>query len=241
MELLCGMMGGVIRAARAARALLTLTLLPLLLTACGHEKVVVVGDRERFRTAPDRTELNARAAALGFPSDLVYVTDSPGLTLARQSAGAFGEDGFASAYRARETGARITLLVSRGTMTARDCPERPVGRGTGGDVTCERDGEGWFRTAGGEQEYALPRDGRLIRVSGASGTVPRDLLAAAAESARPPTDAELADLLPLPPPYPGGPFLGGGPPPPGGPPPLGDGPPPGGPAPEHALRTGTTE
>jgi hypothetical protein len=181
---------------RAARVLLCLTLVPLALTACGNEKVVVVGDREPFRPAPDRTELNARAEALGFSPDLVYVTEPPGFTLAKQSVGAYGDDGFASSYWSRESGARIILVVDRGTMTAENCPEQPVGQSAGERVTCVRDGDAWYRTSGAVREYALSRSGRVIRISGEAGTVTREVLHTAAEAARRPTDSELAYLLP---------------------------------------------
>ena len=59
---------------RTARVLLPLAVLPLLLTACGTEKVVVAG-REPLVPAPDRAELHARAEALGLAPGLVHVTE----------------------------------------------------------------------------------------------------------------------------------------------------------------------
>ncbi len=180
---------------RAARSLLPLALLPALLAACGTEEVVV-GDREPVAPLPDRAELYARAEALGLAPGLIHVTESPGFTLARQSVGVYGDDGFSAAYRSHENSAQLLLLVDRGTMTAADCPEEPVGRGTGEVVHCERDGETWYRTSAGRHEYAVPEDGHLLRISAAETAVDRGALRAAALHAHRPTDAELAFLLP---------------------------------------------
>jgi hypothetical protein len=180
---------------RIARLLLPLALLPSLLTACGTEKGVTTG-REPLVPAPDRAELSARAEALGLAPELVHVTESPGFTLARQSVGVYGADGFSAAYWSRKSRARLLLLVDRGTMTAGSCPERPLGQGTGGSVGCERDGDTWYRTSEGQHEYAVPEDGHLVLISAATAAVDRDTLRAAALAAHRPTDAELALLLP---------------------------------------------
>ncbi|WP_413254428.1 hypothetical protein [Streptomyces europaeiscabiei] len=180
---------------RTARVLLPLALLPLLLTACGTEKVVVAG-REPLVPAPDRAELHARAEALGLAPGLVYVTEAPGFTLARQSVGVYGTDGFSAAYWSRKNSAQLLLLVDRGTMTAGSCPEQPLGQGTGEAVGCERDGDAWYRTSAGQHEYAVSEDGHLVRISAATAAVDRDTLRAAALAAHRPTDAELAVLLP---------------------------------------------
>lgn len=180
---------------RAARVLLPLALLPTLLTACGAEKVVVA-DREPLGPPPDRAELDARAEALGLAPALVYVTESPGFTLARQSVGVYGADGFSAAYWSRRNSAQLLLLVDRGTITADSCPEQPVGQGTGEAVGCARDGDLWYRTSAGQHEYAVPEDGHLVRVSAAETAVDRDTLRAAALAAHRPTDTELAFLLP---------------------------------------------
>ncbi|MER6154768.1 hypothetical protein ABT147_04395 [Streptomyces sp. NPDC001868] len=180
---------------RTARVLLPLALLPLVLAACGTEKVVVA-DREPLVPAPDRAELHARAEALGLTPGLVYVTESPGFTLAKQSVGVYGADGFSAAYWSRKNSAQLLLLVDRGAMTAGNCPEQPLGQGTGEEVGCERDGDAWYRTSAGQHEYAVQEDGHLVRVSAATATVDRAALRAAALAAHRPTDAELAVLLP---------------------------------------------
>lgn len=182
---------------RAVRVLLPLACLPLLLTACGNEKVVVNAPEPRH-PAPDRAELRARAEALGLAPELVYVTESPGFTLARQSVGVYGDDGFSSAYWSRKSGAQLLLLVDRGTMTAESCPNQPVGQGAGEPVTCERDGDAWYRTSGQQHEYAVLEKGHVVRISGDSARVDREALRAAAEAARRPTRAELDFLLPPP-------------------------------------------
>ncbi|WNZ14367.1 hypothetical protein [Streptomyces sp. 11x1] len=180
---------------RTARVLLPLALLPTLLAACGTEEVVV-GDREPLKPLPDRAELHARAEALGLAPGLVYVTESPGFTLARQSVGVYGDDGFSAAYWSHENSAQLLLLVDRGGMTAAGCPEEPVGQGTGEAVHCERDGDAWYRTSAGQHEYAVPEDGHLLRISAAETAVEREALRAAALAAHHATDAELAFLLP---------------------------------------------
>ncbi|EKX67068.1 hypothetical protein Sipo8835_38630 [Streptomyces ipomoeae] len=184
-----------LRTARVLLPLVPLALLPLLLTACGTEKVVVAG-REDLGAAPDRAELHAQAKELGFAPGLVYVTEAPGFTLARQSVGVYGDDGFSAAYWSRKNSAQLLLLVDRGTMTAESCPEQPLGQGTGEPVTCERDGDAWYRTSAGQHEYAVPEKGHVVRVSAVTTMVDRAALRAAALAAHRPTDAELAYLLP---------------------------------------------
>lgn len=115
---------------RTARVLLPLAFLPSLLTACGTEKVVVAG-REPLMPSPDRAELHARAEALGLAPGLVYVTESPGFTLARQSVGVYGADGFSAAYWSRKNSAQLLLLVDHGTMTMRQLPRTAARPGHG--------------------------------------------------------------------------------------------------------------
>lgn len=182
---------------RTARTVLPVALLPLLLTGCGTEKAVSVA-REPLAPVPDRARLHARAEALGVAPGLVYVTESPGFTLARQSVGVYGGDGFSAAYWSRRNSAQLLLVVDRGTMTAGSCPEEPLGQGTGATVTCERDGDAWYRTSAGQHEYAVPHEDHVVRISGVTAVVDRDVLRSAALAAHRPTDAELAYLLPHP-------------------------------------------
>ncbi|GGZ31982.1 hypothetical protein [Streptomyces poonensis] len=183
---------------RATRVLPTLTLLPLLLlTACG-DKQAVTGDPELAPPASPGAGLRERAEALGIAPEHVYLTEAPGFTLAEQSVGVSGDDGFSAVYWSKEKGAQLQLRVERGTVTAANCPEQQVGEGTGPRATCERDGDAWYRTAGAQHEYAVPEDGHVVRVGGDTATVDRDVLRAAAEAVRRPTDEEAARILPSP-------------------------------------------
>ncbi|GGS67747.1 membrane lipoprotein [Streptomyces cinerochromogenes] len=112
---------------RTARAL-PLLLLPVLLTACGTEKAATGDARDPAAATPrqsppatlGRSEADARLRALGIAPELVYVTDVPGFTLAQQSVGVNGDDGFSAAYWAGD-GAVLHLYAERGSAT--DCPE----------------------------------------------------------------------------------------------------------------------
>jgi hypothetical protein len=128
--------------------------------------------------------------------ELVYVTEAPGFTLAQQSVGVYGDDGFSGVYWSKETNAQIQLSVERGTMTARSCPKQPVGGMAGERTVCERDGDAWYRAGGGRHEYALVEKGHVLKVSGDSTKVTRAVLRSALHSAHRPSDAELAAVLP---------------------------------------------
>ncbi|MFA3876179.1 hypothetical protein ABS735_21250 [Streptomyces sp. MMCC 100] len=188
---------------RHARVLPVLLLAPLLLTACGSEKA----DADRPSGSPsaaapaaapdtDGGELTARAQAMGVAPELVYVTEAPGFTLAQQSVGVRGDDGFSATWVDGGTNALLSLAVERGTITAGTCPEQPVGDMSGEHTTCERDGEAWYRTGAGRHEYALPEEGHVVRVSAETDAVPRDVLRAAALAAHRPDAAETDRLLP---------------------------------------------
>ncbi|MFF5549011.1 membrane lipoprotein [Streptomyces olivaceoviridis] len=114
---------------RTVRVLPLLLFLPVLLTACGTEKADTGDARDpasadtRGPASPSsvpRAELDARLRASGIAPELVYVTDVPGFTLAQQSVGVNGDDGFSAAYWA-ENGAVLHLYAERGS--AADCPE----------------------------------------------------------------------------------------------------------------------
>jgi hypothetical protein len=187
MEHLCGRMGRMTRRLRV----LPLVLLPVLLAGCGTEKA---GDAASGGTA-NPTELAARASALGIAPELVYVTESPGFTLAQQSVGVLGDDGFSAAYSSKN-GAVIQLYVERGTMTAATCPKQAVAGVAGEHTTCVRDGQFWYRTGGGQTEYAKPEKGHVVRVEAEEGKVTREVLRKAAQSVHRPSESELAGLLP---------------------------------------------
>ncbi|TDT39841.1 hypothetical protein EV562_103212 [Streptomyces sp. BK208] len=180
---------------RHARVLPVLLLAPLLLTACGSEKA---GDSQPSgptsagapAAAPDTGEVASRAAASGVAPELVYVTEAPGFTLAQQSVGVLGDDGFSATWVSAGSGAQLRLAVDRGTITAATCPQQPVGDMPGEHTTCERDGDAWYRTGAGRHEYALPEEGHVVRVSAETDAVSRDVLHAAALAAHRPDAAE---------------------------------------------------
>ncbi|MFC8219920.1 hypothetical protein ACFUTY_17320 [Streptomyces sp. NPDC057362] len=194
---------------RHARVLPVLVLAPLLLTACGSEKA---GDPGASASAsvsaaasasaagpaagPGTGELVSRAQAMGVAPELVYVTEAPGFTLAQQSVGVLGDDGFSATWVDGDTNALLRLAVDRGTITADTCPEQPVGDMSGEHTTCERDGDAWYRTGAGRHEYALPEKGHVVRVLAETDAVPRDVLRAAALAAHRPDAAETDRLLP---------------------------------------------
>ncbi|WP_031035287.1 hypothetical protein [Streptomyces sp. NRRL F-5650] len=182
---------------RHARLLPVLLLTPLLLTACGTEKA----DTGRPSGSPSAAapagtgELVARAREMGTAPELVHVTEAPGFTLAQQSVGVLGDDGFSATWVEDGTDALLLLAVERGTITAATCPRQPVGGLPGEHTTCERDGDAWYRTGAGRHEYARPEQGYVVRVSAETDAVPRDVLRAAALAAHRP-DAAGTDRLP---------------------------------------------
>ncbi|MBQ1099504.1 hypothetical protein KBY55_26450 [Streptomyces sp. b94] len=184
---------------RPTRHLPVLLLAPLLLTACGSEKAdadPAAGPSASVTEATGQGELEARAQALGVAPELVRVIGSPGFTLAQQSVGVLGDDGFSATWVSRETGAHLRLSVDRGSITGATCPEQPVGDMSGERTTCERDGDAWYRTGAGRHEYAVPEEGHVVRVSGEADAVPRDVLREAALAAHRPDASEAAALLP---------------------------------------------
>ncbi|MFG2786389.1 hypothetical protein [Streptomyces sp. NPDC048419] len=180
---------------RTLRALPPLLLLPVLLTAgCGTEKAGANAGAGGSATPADPARLKARAQALGIAPELVYVTGSPGYTLARQSVGVSGDDGFSAVYWSPKTNTQIEIRVDRGTLTAATCPRQPVGDAPDGQTRCTREGDAWYRSAGRQHGYAQPRKGYVIWLTGAG--VPRATLHKALLAAHHPSAAELADLLP---------------------------------------------
>ncbi|MFJ8189593.1 hypothetical protein ACIQ8D_07350 [Streptomyces sp. NPDC096094] len=193
---------------RPTRVLPVLLLAPLLLTACGSEKADAgpsAGVSASVTEAADRGEPAARAQALGVAPELVYVTQAPGFTLVQQSVGVLGDDGFTATWVSHETGAHLRLSVDRGAITEGACPEQPVGDMSGERTICERDGDVWYRTGAGRHEYAVPEEGHVVRVSGETDAVPRDVLREAALGAHRPDASEAAALLPSAEPAPGTP------------------------------------
>ncbi|MFF5436266.1 membrane lipoprotein [Streptomyces achromogenes] len=124
---------------RAARALPLLLVLPALLTACGTEnarsgpgpaasgsgQAAAGSSQEPASAAPGKAEMDERLRALGIAPELVYVTEVPGFTIAQQSIGVNGDDGFSASYWAK-SGAILHLYAERGS--AADCPRDHVCR-----------------------------------------------------------------------------------------------------------------
>jgi len=174
---------------RPARALLPLFLLPVLLTGCDADK--------NGTTAADSADLDAAARVWGVAPELVYVTKVSGYTVFQQSVGEY-EDEFAAAYRSDGGATKFGLFVGRDTLTAENCPKQPLGEVSDKRVTCERDGDAWYRKAGGSHEYAVPIDTVVVHLIADADKVDRAVLRKAAEAVHRPDDTELAALLPAP-------------------------------------------
>ncbi|WP_185806158.1 hypothetical protein [Streptomyces sp. RP5T] len=176
---------------RNARALLALSLLPVLLTGCGADK-----GSGTAGAAADSADLAAAAQDWGVEPELVHVTKVPGFTVFPASVGAYGDGQFAAAYRSDQGSRRIGLFADRETLTAENCAQQPLGADALKPVVCERDGDAWYRTAGGVHEYAVPRDGVVVRLIADRKKVDRRVLREAAEAVHRPSDSELAALRP---------------------------------------------
>ncbi|KAB2588417.1 hypothetical protein [Streptomyces arboris] len=146
--------------------------------------------------APDRAELEARASAAQLVAEHVWVTEAAGYALARQSVGVLGDDGFGSSYTAPD-GGMLQLSVERRPHAVADCTDgsAPVG-GQEPLVTCERDGEQWYRATESGHAYAQEQGDLVITVSGERERVDRATLRSAARAAHRADDHELDRVLP---------------------------------------------
>ncbi len=188
------------RSPRLRPALLTLTLaLALAATGCGTEPAPdaeAAGLRSSDAPAPDRAELEARAAAVQTVTEHVWVTEAPGYALARQSVGVLGDDGFGSVYT-EPKGGQIRLSVERLPHADADCTDGPA---SGSDreplVTCERDGEQWYRATESGHAYAQQQGDTVVTVGGDRAEVDRATLRSAARAAHRADDYELDQVLP---------------------------------------------
>ncbi|NEA61381.1 hypothetical protein [Streptomyces sp. SID12488] len=171
---------------RPARAFFPLLLLPVLLTGCDADK--------NGGTAADSADLEAAARGWGVAPELVYVTKVSGYTVFQQSVGEY-EDEFAAVYRSEKGATTFGLFVSRGKLTAESCSKQPLGEVSDTAVTCEHDGDAWYRKAGHSHEYAVPDGGVVIRLTADADKVDRAILRKAAEAVHRPDDTELAALL----------------------------------------------
>ncbi|MFD4027585.1 hypothetical protein ACFWRV_29340 [Streptomyces sp. NPDC058576] len=188
------------RSPRLRPALLALTLaLALAATGCGTEPAPdakAAGRSGSDAPAPDRAELEARAAAVQTVTEHVWVTEAPGYALARQSVGVLGDDGFGSVYT-EPNGGRIQLSVERLPHGEADCTDgsAPAG-GQEPLVTCERDGEQWYRATESGHAYAREQGGLVVTLSGPREEVDRATLRSAARAAHRADDYELDQVLP---------------------------------------------
>jgi hypothetical protein len=173
------------------RAVLALSLLPVLLTGCGAGKESGTGG-----ATADSAELAATAKGWGVEPELVYVTKVSGFTVFQASVGVYGNGQFVAAYRSDKGSTRIGLFADHSTLTAENCAEQPLGADALKPVDCEQDGKAWYRTAGEVHEYAVPRDGVVVRLIADKKKVDRTVLREAAEAVHRPSDAELAALRP---------------------------------------------
>ncbi|WP_125206578.1 MULTISPECIES: hypothetical protein [Isoptericola] len=155
----------------------------------------------------DPATLAERAEYYGVPPGLVLMVD--GFVPAPGGGGAYGADGYAAVLveDAEESTDVVMLSAVPGTIDAATCPELPVLTTTGttaqGTVECSADGATFSRTAGTWHDYAVERDGAVVRIS--SDGVEPDVLRAALESVRVPTVGELDTILPpMTPPSPSG-------------------------------------
>ncbi|SEG52210.1 hypothetical protein SAMN04489712_10614 [Thermomonospora echinospora] len=185
---------------RAAAA--GLVFVPVLggLSGCGDEAAPETAPSG----APSAAEFDGRAERLGVAVEIIYVIDLKGYHRATGAMGVYGNDGFQDIY-VSDKGDDVRLTVERRTLTAANCPALPIpaAQTPGGSVQCTPDGDGWRRTSGDRQEYAVVDGGHLVRVSGRVGATTFDLLRDAAKNAHP-ADPEQLDKM-LPPSEPGGP------------------------------------
>ncbi|MFI9048359.1 hypothetical protein [Streptomyces sp. NPDC053427] len=174
--------------------LLALSVLPVLMTACGTERPTVTARDDAHRA--DRNELAARARTLGTQLDMVYVTEVPGYKLASQSVGVHGDHGFDGTYVASHGGGNIRLAVDQGTIDADHCAAPGIHRSEGQKVSCASDRGLWYRTSSSGHEYAFQDGPRVIRLSADRATVKGEALYQAAHRARKAGNAELDAVLP---------------------------------------------
>lgn len=172
---------------RGVRAGSAALLLSVALAACGTEIVGSGGGggggggSTGGGAAVDRAELKKRAGESAL--EHVYVTEIPGFTLAAQSVGVIGDDGYSGTYVSKDGGGRIQLSVERGKLPADGC------------VGCEKDGANWYSSGTDGSTYRRAEDGHVVRLTGSDGA-DRATLKAAAEKAHRASPAEMDAVLP---------------------------------------------
>ncbi|CAM5683688.1 hypothetical protein SVIOM342S_06938 [Streptomyces violaceorubidus] len=136
-----------------------LLLAPLLLTAYGSEKAGGPGPSgPASAPAADAGtgELASRAQAMGAAPELVYVTEAAGSTLAQQSVGVLGDEGFSATWVSTPaTPTRCCAWPSTGAaITAGTCADQPVGDMPAHDAPDARPGPARRRTARPARRHA---------------------------------------------------------------------------------------
>ncbi|MFD6533088.1 hypothetical protein [Streptomyces sp. NPDC060184] len=169
-------------------------LLVLTLAGCGTEHAGA-GGASPTADVPDHAELEARATALQTRADHVYVTEVAGYTLATQSVGVRGDDGFGSSYTDK-SGHVIQLGVERAEYSPADCGKQPPTDGTPDYTVCEREGGSWYSATALGHSYARAEGDVVVKVSAELPAVDRATLREAAEAAHLADDAELDRILP---------------------------------------------
>ncbi|MFI6641365.1 hypothetical protein [Streptomyces sp. NPDC050504] len=143
-----------------------LLLLPVLLVAaCGTE-------RAGAGAAPPRAELEARARAAQTSVDFVYVTEVTGFTVAKQSVGVVGDDGY-GAVHTDGSGRMFQLSVER-----------------------KRGQKGGYRKGATDHRFVRIDGERVITASGELSAVDEQTLRDAVDGAHRANDRELDEVLP---------------------------------------------
>ncbi|MFG2306245.1 hypothetical protein [Actinacidiphila glaucinigra] len=152
------------------------------LTACGTQSA-------------NGAALESKARSLGIEPAMVYVTDVPGYSVALQSVGVIGDHGFGVSYSGPNGGTIELRVDERAFSGPVGCTEATNATRTG-QVTCEQEGNHWYRATGTSHSYVLEDADLVIRLSADPGTVDRDVLRQAAEHVHQASAEESARVLP---------------------------------------------
>ncbi|GAB2704024.1 hypothetical protein BKA24_001438 [Microbacterium marinum] len=168
------------------------------LIAAATSVVAILGFTACAGAAPaaEPDAIAAHAVPLGIDPAVVYTTSVDGYDLAPQSVNEVDDGGLSATWVSTGTGDTITLRIGAGELTDAACAALPMWGLVDGNVTCTVDGDIWHRVGGDVEEYAVARDGALIRVIGGDGYgAPAADLLAAAEAVRVPSADELEQLF----------------------------------------------
>lgn len=174
-----------IRPVVAALALLTLS-------ACGSQ---LLSDAQMERLERDGVDLS-----------LVYLVELPGYTLAEQSLGVVGEDGFGASYT-NSAGNVAHLRVEHVVHVADDgrtgdgCGAPLLDAAPGAPLSCARDDTGLYRSSGGRHEYVVVFGDHRLSLNAPSddpdrAALTRALLDARSGAGDPPSSPGVPPVLP---------------------------------------------